>query len=101
MIEAKAGSACHSSAIAQFSKAIAPACAPYLRPAGKAEIDYFGFKLIVDVLIRGPLDYGESNCCPGNMEKPPRAPEIGLPIVNRLLDFIYLPADCRPESGLY
>ena len=54
MIEAKAGSACHSSAIAQFSKAIAPACAPYLRPAGKAEIDYFGFKLIVDVLIRVP-----------------------------------------------
>ena len=37
----------------KFSKAAAPARAPYLRPAGKAEIDYFGLKLIVHVLIRG------------------------------------------------
>ena len=47
MIEVKAGNVCHSRAIEKFSKATAPACAPYLRPAGNAEIDYFGLELIV------------------------------------------------------
>ena len=85
MIEVKAGNARNSRVIAKFSRAPAPAHAPYLRPAGKAtapahapylrpagkatapahapylrpagneEIDYFGLKLIVHVLIRGFL----------------------------------------------
>jgi hypothetical protein len=40
MIEVKAENARHSRAIAKFSN---------------AEIDYFGFKLIVHILIRGSL----------------------------------------------
>jgi hypothetical protein len=44
-------------AIAKFSKATAPALAPYPRPAGNAEIGDFGLKLIVHVLIRGSLNY--------------------------------------------
>ena len=48
MIEVKAENAGNSSGrlphnIAKFSKATA-ACAPCLRPAGEAEIDYFGLK---------------------------------------------------------
>ena len=42
MIEVKAENARNSTAIAKFSKVTAPAYAPYLRPAGNAEIDYFG-----------------------------------------------------------
>ncbi len=56
MIKVKAESARNSKAIAKFSKATAPALAPYPRPAGNAEIDRFTLKLIVHVLIRGPLD---------------------------------------------
>ena len=55
MIEVKAGNAGNSRAIVKFSRATAPACAPYLRPAGNTVINYFGLKLIVHVLIRGCL----------------------------------------------
>ena len=55
MIEVKAGNTCHRRTIAKFSKATAPVCAPCLRPAGKANIDYVGFEQVVHVLIRGSL----------------------------------------------
>ena len=45
MIEVKAENASNSRAIAKFCKATAPACAPYLRSAGNAGIDYFSPKL--------------------------------------------------------
>ena len=54
MIEVKMGNARHSRA-AKFSRATTTARAPYLRPAGNTEIDYFRLKLIVHVLIRGSL----------------------------------------------
>ena len=57
MIEIKAGNALHRSGwlrrnIAKFSRATAPANVPYLRPAGNEEIDYFGLKQVVHVLIK-------------------------------------------------
>ena len=45
----------HTIAGAKFSRVTAPARAPYLHPPGNAEIDYFGFKLIVHILIKGCL----------------------------------------------
>ena len=57
MIEVKAGNARNSRAIAKFFRAISPACSPYLRPAGKAEFNYFSLKLVVHVLSRGCLHF--------------------------------------------
>ena len=55
MIQIKAENERNSGAIAEFFKASAPAHAPYLRPAGNADMDYFGLKLVVHVLIGGSL----------------------------------------------
>ncbi len=71
MIKIEAWNARNSMAIAKFHKASAPrlwlpaslyhlhpwrrAHAPYPRPAGNDEIDYFGPKLIVHDLFRGSL----------------------------------------------
>lgn len=41
--------------ITKFSKASAPANAPYPRPAGNADIDYFGLRLVAHVLIGDSL----------------------------------------------
>ena len=57
MIEVKAGNARNSRAIAKFSRATAPARAPYLRPAGNAEFNYFRLKLVIHILSRGCLDF--------------------------------------------
>ena len=51
----KAGNAGNFWAIRKFSKASAPALAPYLRPAGNIDIGDLTLKLIGHVLSRGSL----------------------------------------------